>query len=324
MQKVKDTILKKLYQANLSNYEQLIYQYLIFIADEKGQVKGVYYKEICEYVKCSIAQYYNCIANLETYGLVKIKRIGTGAEWNIEVLNNSFDKEDNYKDFCDLNISLFEKKEYFELRAGARRVLMYLVFRVIKQKYLTQKKLNIKNSNSNSLCYALEKNKSEVHMLEVMSKEIGIQVRMCKEYLKELKSTKYISIGLCIDINGKNYDVITLLADNLKIPDVEATEKGVVKSKKKGSLHMHIIHTVKYLCRIYKLKYDLLNLTDVALLILQYKNKAMNVGKNIYEVIKTSLSAYKKEGNENLSSYIVHSILKNVISKDYTNSLLIY
>lgn len=339
MFKVKDEIIKYFYRENLTGCDQLTYIALRTMCDERGVVNGCYYKEIVEMIGYSEGQFYRSLYALEEKGLIDVS--DNRKEKTIVIIGNVFsnyEASNQYTDYCDMNLKLYDVEAYKELRAGARRILEYFVFRVLKQKYKTDETIRAKkiksgekvhDNNLNSLLYALDKKyaQSEIHMFEKIKNEVfgmdGITFRMFRSYLKELKEAGFISVGYGIDVNGTRYDIITVSAEMLHTPTIEVTEHGVLAQKVRNSKHNHHLHFVKYLCRMFKLVSDKINLANVADLFVQYRIKAEKQQKNLYAVIKTALSSFSKENNC-LDSRIIHSLIKRIIAKDYSNTLLVY
>lgn len=319
MLKIKDIFIQKLYRTDLSNFEQQILFELTFRCDETGSVKGIYYKEIIEKIGCSVARFYNVLANLEEKDFILCDRDTTYyGDWNIQIFSNDFTNDKlqtaKYSRFSNFNIEMFNKDEFKNLKAGARRLLIYIAFRVLKQKY-NQENKGMEENKRNHLKYTPKINK-----YKTMSKEIGITERACKEYAEELSKAGFISIGNNIDVNSKPYDIITLLASVLKTPVVEATAKGKIVAQKRNNLHAHFEHFVKTICRRNKINTNTLNLTDTAILLMQYKDKALKKGKDIYTIVRNAI----KSLSDDLSSRIIHCIIKELIEKDYNESILIF
>ena len=73
MQKIKDNLVKKIYQFNLSKICLVTLLDLINIADEQGKVQ-IYYKDFVKLVDCSEAQFYNVLKTLEDINIIKRNR----------------------------------------------------------------------------------------------------------------------------------------------------------------------------------------------------------------------------------------------------------
>lgn len=339
MYKIKDKIIKYFYKEDLTGCDQLTYILLRNMCDERGIVNGCYYKEIVEMIGYSEGQFYRSLSALSERNLILVS--DNRKEKTITVIGNTFtgyEISNKYRDYCNMNLKLYDTNEYRELRAGARRLLEYFVFRVLKKKYKTDERIRnekkkrgekVYDNNLNSLEYALDKRsgKSEIHMYETIADEVfgidGLTLRMFKSYIDELKKAGFISVGYGIDVNGKCYDIITVSAEMLHTPTVEVTERGAVASKVREDKHSLHIHLVKFWCRVFNLVFDKINLYNTADLFFQYTRTAIKSRKNLYAVIKTALSLFSKEYGV-LDSKIVHALVKNIMKKDYNNTLLVY
>lgn len=319
MLKIKDVFIQRFYRSNLSNLEQLILLELAFRSDETGEVQGIYYKDIICSVGCSAAQFYNILKSLENKDFITCDKSSYHGDWDILVLQNDFSADEHndahkYEKFSNLNMELFERAEFKALRAGARRLLVYVVFRVLKQKYREENN-GTEENRKNHLRYTPKINK-----YKTMAKEIGITPRACREYANELVKAGFISIGNKISMNEKKYDVITLLASALKTPNVEVTSRGKATLQKRNHLHKHLMHYVQTICRRSKITANLINLVDTAMLMLQYRVAAARQHKDIYNIIKNAI----KSMSEELSSKTVHCVIRELLKKDYTESILAF
>lgn len=339
MYKIKDEIIKYFYREDLTGCDQLTYIALRKICNEEGVVKGCHYKEIVEMTEYSEGQFYRSLNALSERNLITVS--DDRGEKTVYIINNkfnNFEKLNKYRSYCDTNLKLYDTKEYKELRAGARRLLEYFVFRVLKQRYKTeekerrQKKKNGEkldgDNNTNTLIYTIDKRtgKSEIHMFEKINKEVfseGLTLRMYKSYIDELKKSGFISVGYKIDINGRKYDTITVSAVMLHTPNVEVIERGAMQSKEREGKHGFHVHMIKFWCRILKLTFDNINLMNTADLFVQYRKIALQKKKDLYSVMKTAIFNFS-ENNGLLDSKVIHAIVKKVMAKDYDNSLLIY
>lgn len=317
MLKIKDAFLQRFYRYNLSGFEQMILLELAFRCNDSGTVKGIYYKEITANVGCSIAQFYNILGSLKVKGFIDCRRSTYYGDWDVTVLRNDFTLGNigRYDNYSNLNLELFEKKEFRGLRAGARRLLMYFTFRVMKQKY-NEKNIGNEENRRNRLKYT-----PKIDKYNTMAKEVGITQRACKEYVEELVKAGFISVGNKIDINDKEYDVITLLAAVLKTPSIDVAAQGGKRVlQARNHLHKNLIHIVRTICRRSRVYASQDDITDTAMLILQYKAAAEKKHKDIYGIIENAI----KSLNDALSGRVVHSIVKDLLNRNYDESILVY
>lgn len=311
MQKIKDKLIKKMYCFGLTKYQYLTLFELIQMSDEQGRV-NVYYKDIVGMVGCSNATFYNTINELEELGFItKAKNDIFKSEIDITMRDNDFTGD--YSNYVQTNIVFFGDKIYKKLSGGAIRTFLYLVFRVMKSKYSydTKSDLHHKNRLQFNQCYVS------------IAKTIGITKRMLKQYLNELLKNKIISIGVDkMEFAKRKHDVITVLHSILAKTTIEVTEKGNKTSKTAPALHSHFKHFIKNICRRKHITSESeCTIDDTAMLMTQYSNIASKQGKDIYSIITSALSQVKEQL---LDSRRIHYIVKNLITKDYGETIIVY
>ena len=305
MQKIKDNLVKKIYQFNLSKICLVTLLDLINIADEQGKVQ-IYYKDFVKLVDCSEAQFYNVLKTLEDINIIKRNRNNEYKnEIDIIILENDFLSQ-GYCNYIDTNILFFFICLYKTMKAGEIRVYIYFLFRIYKQKY------NI-NNDRNKLFY----NGS----YEKIAKQLGLTVRMTKRYCRALESAGFICVAKKVDIKNKNYDVITINKKYIQRPVINVYEKGEQKEVVPDPLHQNWYHFIKNICRRNKIDYDTDNLNNTAVLFKQYYGKIKKIGKNIYIMIEDSI---KKINNNILNSRTIHHVLRILMGLDYADIIIAY
>lgn len=309
MRKIKDKLVKEIYKTELSRLEILCLLNLIDKSNERGIAKGIYYKDISKEIDCSVAQYYNLLSSLKEMRFIDFNKSDDfRADNDITILGNNF-AEDGYNNYIDINIDLFKNEKFKRLRAGAMRTVLYLVFRIKKQKY------------DDTSVYFNEKNRLLYNKYTVISKQIGITVRMLKSYVNELISNKIISLGRKIDVRTKKYDIITLSKKILAKVTHIITQKGSKTKVTEHEMHSHYKHFIKTLCRRKKIKADEINIDDTAMLMKQYKSAGEKNNKDIYNVIKNAFNLIE---NNILDSKFIHYVVKSLIKLDYASNVVLY
>lgn len=71
MNKMKRNLVFKILNSNITSYEFDLIIFLTTIQEEDGTVASIYYKNIKDNLKCSVATVYNIINGLEKKGFVK-------------------------------------------------------------------------------------------------------------------------------------------------------------------------------------------------------------------------------------------------------------
>ena len=313
MLRIQTHLIKQIYRYDFSRFTNVILLDLIQLSDESGNV-NVYYKEIVEKVGCSYATFYNALKELEYFWFINYKKNNDfKAEIVVNIANNNFNEYDYSKaNYVDINIVFFTERMYAALSAGEIRTFLYLLMRVKKQGYSSNMSTEKKNIKS-KLFY-------RINTYRTIAKEIGITVRMTKVYLKKLVKKNIINFASQIDVNDKNYDIISISRKILEIASISVSSKGKRIQQKNYLLHENYIHYVKTICRRNKCNLDMFDVEDAAMLIKQYRQKAEQQNKDIYKIFK---NAFEQLGNI-FDIKILHNVIKQLVNKDYTADILVY
>lgn len=315
MLRIQTHLIKQIYRYDFSRYTNIILLDLIQLSDESGNV-SIYYKEVVEKVGCSYATFYNALNELEYFGFISYKKNNDfKAEIVVNIKNNNFNKYDYSKaNYVDINVVFFTERMYAALSAGEIRTFLYLLMRVKKQGYSSNMSTEKKNIKS-KLFY-------RINTYRTIAREIGITVRMTKVYLKKLVKKNIINFASQIDVNDKNYDIISISRKILEIASISvSSSKGKRIQQKNYLLHENYIHYVKTICRRKKRSnLDMYDLEDAAMLMKQYRQKAEQQNKDIYKIFK---NAFEQLGNI-FDIKILHNIIKQLVNKDYTADILVY
>lgn len=303
MKKIKDTLVKKIYKSKLTQDELLFLIYIFQISNNNG-ISNIHYIEISKNIYCSISNFYKIIKSLVEKGFITIHKCSTcGREITVKILNNDFNTKN--KNYLDLNSKIFDIELLKNLRAGTIRFLLYLIFRINKQKS------RVSAININKLIY---KNISS------MCIELNISNRMIKEYIEELIKNKILITHNKQDKNNKSFKIFEIKKDLLENPTYIVTEQGIVVTKKENSAHRFYINIIKNLCRRNKLKYNELALNDSATLLNQYYSIANSKNRDIINIVATAFKHIK----ESLNSVLLHKIIKSIINNKLENKLIMY
>ena len=305
MKKIEDKLVKKIYKSNLTQDELLFLLHIAKICNNKG-ITNIHYLEISKNIYCSVPNFYKIIKTLSDKGFISIKKCSScGREITIKMINNDFNIKNKYKNYLDLNSKIFDMEILKDLRAGSIRVLLYLIFRINKQKS------RVNSLNINKLTY---KN------INSICNELNITKRMLTQYIAELIKFKILIVHNKNDKNNKSFKIFEINKDLLEAPIFNVTEKNVVITKKENSVHRFYINVIKNLCRRNKIKYNLLNLNDTATLLNQYYSLAKEKNKDILNLMATAFKSIKNE----LNSIVLHKILKTLINNNLKNKVIIY
>lgn len=305
MKKIKDELIKKIYKSNLTQ-DELLFLLHIFQISNNNSVANIYYKDMANTINCSISNFYNVISNLKIKGFIDITKCSEcKQEITVSIIGNSFNTKNKFKNYMDLNSKIFDIDLLKNLRVGAIRILLYLLFRISKQRS------RISTDNANKLEY---KN------IQSICLEVGITKRMFNEYFKELEKANILNLSIKQDKFNKEFKLISINNDLLAKPTIEITEKSKTVVKAENSVHRYYTNIIKNFCRRKKVTYTERNLNDVAILMNQYWQIAISKNKDIVNIVGNVFNNIKNE----LNSIIVHKIIKALINNNFNNKYIIY
>ncbi len=296
---------------NDSELTSLEFDFLIQAAkrsDAYGSVRGLYYGEFANELNCHASSFYNLLDSLELRGYIHVQK-NHNTDIDIFLLHNNFNNpftdQIEYKNYINLGINLFWDSAFYEKRAGAKRLMLYLVKRV-----LAAGANDIKKLNSNRDYYSLNKlffNRFTEN--REIAKMLGVQVRMIRDYYQEL--TDWLSFESGVNLGNKVSDVVTIKRKSaLNGGDALRSNKETSKFKKHGDYPYHL-HYIRTFCRRFKITGDNGDLEDVADLINQYQRKAVKVGKDIFNLVTSSIQLACDR--QSIDGRTVHKILTNML-----------
>lgn len=97
------------------------------IQDDKGYCFGVYWQHISEYGSISKSGYYHVIKELESKKFIRQDE-SHNICMNIYVLDNNIESLSSEDDkYIDLNLFVFDDKEFYKLKANEKRLLLHLI-----------------------------------------------------------------------------------------------------------------------------------------------------------------------------------------------------
>lgn len=300
MQKMKQYLYNRIIKDNsLSNLELKLIFWLAAHQDERGRVQGIYYSSISEELDCSISGFYLTRDSLCEKGYIEWDK-SFSADMDIILYDNNFmieNGEIEYRDYVDLNISIFNDKEFLKCKAGAIRTAMYFIKRVAAQGAIT-----MSNSPASIPAEAEKARKlwfNQYKSICVLKKLIGVTGRMIKEYIKIL--SKWID-SADVQKDGTTYTVFTVLKkslNNIQMGKKSYPEREAYRQKIKTFIRRNKIRSTEN------------NLEDTADLIFQYRNKAKTGGLNITEIL---YAAINNTCSTILNSINVHKSLRAIIN----------
>lgn len=319
MQKMKRGLYDRIINTKELSRTEIHFLFLLASScNESGQVIGTYYKSIAKALNCDKSKFYQLRDDLTEKGFITWNK-NYYTDIDIELLGNSFmvssegSVKAEYNDYVDLNINIFQDKDFFKCKAGAIRMAMEFIKRVAAKGAITESNSLVADRRS-----AEEKRKLwylPYNEHKKMAALLGVRQNMIKRYLAELQP--WISVAYRIENEGKQYDIVTVKKSTLERPKYEASQKGKrIKEKAYPERQWYMFYINSY-CRRNKIQDDNISLSDTAELIKQYRDIASKRKLNIMNII---CKAIRNTTSTVLNSISVHKALKNLIDYDYSNN----
>ncbi|MGN0141516.1 MAG: hypothetical protein ACI4AD_04760 [Roseburia sp.] len=175
MQKLKNSIVDRMIAEQLTNKEIDFMLYLSRYQDESGKVCGVHYKALCEDMNMSYQEFYNVKESLQEKGFIRCVKANR-IDHDITIINNE-EQSCIREGYINTNHNIFREKEFYQLKAGAKLLAMFLmkVTRLGKGHF----EIGVRKFYDEEDGY---------------QKKFGVTVRVLRSYLMQLKM--FFSIGI--------------------------------------------------------------------------------------------------------------------------------
>lgn len=306
MNKLKYDLIRKIYDdTSLTSDELNMLLFLAKNADDFGTVSGMYYKEVSKELSICHSQFYNILNSLQEKGYIK-KSKDYSTDINITMEENMFIVPDDrgnpiteYRDYLNMNMSIFSDSEFYALKACAKKLLLAILVKTINDR--ARRKKNGGKTYAKIFHVPIK-------MFKVYADKLHVTIRMIKSYFKDI--SKWISI-----YNDNEYtsaEIISIKENAIKKPEIFIKEKGKTVIKKKTDRFDSDMTFIKMLCRRKTIDSDEESLTDAAMLLSQYQNKAKEIGENIRSIAERTISSIgsmlSASGlNKYISNYIANA-----------------
>jgi len=283
MQKIKYEILDKIINI-VTNSEIDFILYISRFQNDKGIVRGVYYKEICKQLDISYQKFYDLKKSLVEKNIIRTFK-GNYTDWDIQILDNDFSYSDSYKEgYINTNHDIFYKKEFFSMKAG--------------EKLLAMQFMKITFSGRGSYNIGVE------NFYDKYTKLFKVTKRVIQNYMTTLKN--FFSIGV------KNHEYwITPLAKIYRSNGASYNRTEV------DTYNNHVGETI---CRREKIKFTTTTLKDTVNLLKQYKKQLQDKAEEIlYVAMKKSIEKANEtirnpyNWDRELQPKLVHKLLQEEI-----------
>lgn len=311
MNKIKYDLVRQIYDdTSLTSDELNMIIYLAKNGDDFGTVQGVYYKECAKELSMCDSQFYNVINSLQEKNYI-IKTKEYHQDMDITLNNNMFIYPDDkgnpvedYRDYLNLNMKLFEDKEFYSLKVYAKKLIIALIVKTVNDR--------ARRSKRAGKTY-LKVFHVPARQYQIYADKLHITRRMIKQYFKDIE--KWVST-----YNDSIYtdtDIISIQENAMKKPEVVVSQKRKSVIRSKTDRYNSDLTYVKMLCRRNKMEYENESLSDAAMLLSQYQNKAKEIGQNIRSVAERMLRAI---GNT-LSAAGLNKAISNYFANQSTRML---
>lgn len=285
--KLKHKIITKMIQKKLTRAEVDFILQIAKYQDDKGEVVGVYYKEVTKALNISDQTFYDLKESLIKKGLITAQK-GSYSDWNIRILDNDFyykmrgkEEEPTRKNepYLNLNLKVFQTDEFKAMKAGEKLLFLELL------------RLQMANKGKYSIKIGVKAFYKKYKAL------FGVQKRVLKAYLDTLKT--FFSIGIK---EGIYY--ITALKDTKQ---KNRTLEGQI----------HDEFALKTLCRRNHIDSSTKDFKDTLGLIKQYAKRGCNFMKLQIAIMKSWRTVNReiadpKKWKLELRPELVHTFVRQI------------
>lgn len=233
MQKLKLSVIDKCIAKKVTNAEINYILYISKFQNDSGEVRGIYYKDVCSNIDASYQTFYDIQDSLVKKEIIKVYK-NDYTDYDVTIIGNDFSDPDSiYEGYINTKMNIFSEHAFKKLKVNEKLFAMVL----------------LKICHSGRGCYNIGTSK----LIDKYKALFGVTKRVIQNYLTKLRS--FFSIG----VKEKQY-WITPLAIVYK-----EAEFG-----KKSEAEKYREHLTKTVCRRNRVKYNSQTLVDTANLIKQY------------------------------------------------------
>ena len=279
--RIKYSLIEKL--KNLTSTEMDLFLYVAKYQRLNGFVAGVHNQDVCRATGMCKQSFYTAMRGLERKGIVKISRT-SDIDYDLLILDNDFTGKEAFKagrckGYIDLSRSIFHKKQFKQLKAKEKWLLLYF--------------LHCTHDNSSS--YRI----GTGNFYKKFCAMLGVTKRMVRSYLHSLRA--FFSVGI---VKGIYYITYKKSVFNQKQGEQEKQE--------------HEFFASALLRRNKIRKYNQEALAETAKLIKQYRGIAHDSGYNIFDVlekaVRESIPDESKPKDRKLSYKYVHKLVRETLA----------
>ena len=270
--KIKYALLDSWCERNVTNKEIDFLLHISHYQDERGQIMGIYYRDVCSACNMSIQTFYDVLRSLQKKEIITYTSVNY--DYDITILDNDFSYKGSYKEgYVNVSKSVFDSKSFKSLRAKEK--MLFLLF------------MKVTHGAARSYRQGAEEFYKKYMDL------LGVTENIFRTYLHSLK--KFFSIGRK---NGNYY--VTYLVSIFK------------PKRSESETDQFLGHVVKADCRRSKIKeIENEAIKDTIQLVKQYRQEARDQGRDILGIIKDSISdSVQNFKHKILDAKYVHKLVR--------------
>lgn len=252
MQKISYKILDKL--GRLTNAELNILLYMARYQDDRGNVRGIYFKDVCTNLHICNQTFYNGLEALQEKNIISYRKASYW-DYDVTILDNDFSHEQALKNgYVSLAHSCFDISGLQQMGRIEKVMLLHLM----------------KMTYSVKGCYHIQKELFYGKYAGI----VGVSQKALKQAMHKVR--QYFDISL----RGKEYIIR---------PKQKVRQKSNHKRSEAEQLREHLLNTI---LRRHKIKsVSMEKRKDMLTLFRQYEERIRCKGKDVYTVISNAVTA---------------------------------
>lgn len=179
MQRIRLEVFKTFFKKDLTGNEIDFLIALSHVQDEKGEARGIFYRDMMRVVGMSTQAFYDCKRSLQEKGLIRVTRVQN--DYDIELIGNDFTSytDQDYKNgevkYINTNTALFRDRNWKKLKPAQKLLAIDLVNISVASNYRT---------------YRISRDK----FIQKYTDLLRITERTLQKYMKLLKLYFYVGI----------------------------------------------------------------------------------------------------------------------------------
>ena len=252
MQKISYNILDKI--GRLTNAELNVLLYMARYQDDKGRIRGIYFKEVCANLSICNQTFYNVLEALRKKNVITCKKASYW-DYDVTILENDFSCKEALKaGYISLAHSCFDTSNL--QRMG--RVEKVLLLHLMKMTYSVKGAYHIKKE----------------HFYEKYANIAGVSQKAVKYAIHKVR--RYFDISL----RAKEYIIS---------PKSSIRKKSNRDKSEAQQLREHLLETILRRHKIKSAAED--KRQDMLTLFRQYEERIHRIGKDVYTIISNAVAA---------------------------------